>query len=123
MKKQGIYISLFFSTTGELVKTPSQLRDRKPTLNTSISLDLRSSNRHINTIYYYFVLRRLSLVKPERNYCDTREVLLANVKSVEDFHQYLNGRKFLIRTDHASLRWLLNFKGPESQIACWIRRL
>ncbi|GBM48620.1 Transposon Ty3-I Gag-Pol polyprotein [Araneus ventricosus] len=31
--------------------------------------------------------------------------------------------KFLLRTDHASLRWLLNFKEPEGQIARWIQRL
>ncbi|GBM57276.1 Transposon Ty3-I Gag-Pol polyprotein [Araneus ventricosus] len=44
-------------------------------------------------------------------------------KSLEHFHHYLHGRKFLLRTDHASLRWLLNFKDPEGQIARWIQRL
>ncbi|GBN31768.1 Retrovirus-related Pol polyprotein from transposon 297 [Araneus ventricosus] len=51
-----------------------------------------------------------SLGKPERNYCVTRKELLAIVKSIEHFHHYLYGRKFLLRTDHASLRWLLNLK-------------
>ncbi|GBM62391.1 Transposon Ty3-I Gag-Pol polyprotein [Araneus ventricosus] len=64
-----------------------------------------------------------SLGKPERNYCVTRKELLAIVKSLEHFHHYLYGRKFLLRTDHASLRWLLNFKEPEGQIARWIQRL
>ncbi|GBL63149.1 Retrovirus-related Pol polyprotein from transposon 297, partial [Araneus ventricosus] len=64
-----------------------------------------------------------SLGKPERNYCVTRKELLAIVKSIEHFHHYLYGQKFLLRTDHASLRWLLNFKEPEGQIACWIQRL
>ncbi|GBM73773.1 Retrovirus-related Pol polyprotein from transposon 297 [Araneus ventricosus] len=45
-----------------------------------------------------------SLGKPERNYCVTRKELLAIVKSIEHFHHYLYGRKFLLRTDHASLR-------------------
>ncbi|GBM26318.1 Retrovirus-related Pol polyprotein from transposon 297 [Araneus ventricosus] len=58
-----------------------------------------------------------SLGKPERNYCVTRKELLAIVKSIEHFHHYLYGRKFPLRTDHASLRWLLNFKEPEGQIA------
>ncbi|GBN36312.1 Retrovirus-related Pol polyprotein from transposon 412, partial [Araneus ventricosus] len=58
-----------------------------------------------------------SLGKPERNYCVTRKELLAIVKSIEHFHHYLYGRKFLLRTDHASLRWLLNFREPEGQIA------
>ncbi|UYV84144.1 K02A2.6-like, partial [Cordylochernes scorpioides] len=31
--------------------------------------------------------------------------------------------KFLLRTDHAALRWLLNFKSPEGQLARWIQRL
>ncbi|GBM14276.1 Retrovirus-related Pol polyprotein from transposon 297 [Araneus ventricosus] len=64
-----------------------------------------------------------SLGKPERNYCVIRKELLAIVKSIEHFHHYLYGRKFLLRTDHASLRWLLNFKEPEGQIARWIQRL
>ncbi|GBL62120.1 Retrovirus-related Pol polyprotein from transposon 297 [Araneus ventricosus] len=64
-----------------------------------------------------------SLGKPERNYCVTRKELLAIVKSIEHFHHYLYGRKFLLRTDHTSLRWLLNFKEPEGQIARWIQRL
>ncbi|GBN99165.1 Retrovirus-related Pol polyprotein from transposon 297, partial [Araneus ventricosus] len=64
-----------------------------------------------------------SLGKPERNYSVTRKELLAIVKSIEHFHHYLYGRKFLLRTDHASLRWLLNFREPEGHIARWIQRL
>ncbi|GFQ65149.1 retrovirus-related Pol polyprotein from transposon 412 [Trichonephila clavata] len=63
------------------------------------------------------------LSKPERNYCVTRKELLAIVKAVENFHSYLYGRKFLLRTDHASLAWLLNFKNTEGQIARWIQKL
>ncbi|GFR32154.1 retrovirus-related Pol polyprotein from transposon 17.6, partial [Trichonephila clavata] len=63
------------------------------------------------------------LSRPERNYCVTRKELLAIVKVVEHFHPYLYGRRFLLRTDHASLTWLLNFKNPEGQIARWIQRL
>ncbi|GFR03492.1 retrovirus-related Pol polyprotein from transposon 17.6 [Trichonephila clavata] len=63
------------------------------------------------------------LSRPERNYCVTRKELLAIVKAVEHFHPYLYGRRFLLRTDHASLTWLLNFKNPEGQIAWWIQRL
>ncbi|GBM24788.1 Transposon Ty3-I Gag-Pol polyprotein [Araneus ventricosus] len=52
-----------------------------------------------------------------------RKELLAIVKSIEHFHHYLYGLKFLLRTDHASLRWLLNFREPEGQIARWFQRL
>ncbi|GBO07184.1 Retrovirus-related Pol polyprotein from transposon 297 [Araneus ventricosus] len=63
-----------------------------------------------------------SVGKPERNYCVTRKELLAIVKSIEHFHHYLYGRKFLLRTDHVSLQWLLDFKEPEGQIARWTQR-
>ena len=57
-----------------------------------------------------------TLSRPERNYCVT-------VKSIHHFHHYLYGRQFTVRTDHAALRWLLNFRNPEGQIARWIERL
>lgn len=63
------------------------------------------------------------LSKPERNYCVTRRELLAAVKSMEHFYKYLYGREFLLRTDHAALKWLLQFKNPEGQVARWIERL
>lgn len=44
------------------------------------------------------------LTKTEKNYCVTRRELLAIVESIKSFHHYLYGRKFLIRTDHISLR-------------------
>ncbi|GFY27539.1 hypothetical protein TNCV_2071571 [Trichonephila clavipes] len=61
------------------------------------------------------------LSKPERNYCVTRKELLAIVKAIEHFHLY--GQKFLLRTDHASLTWLMNFRNTEGQVARWIQRL
>ncbi|GBL73803.1 hypothetical protein AVEN_230771-1 [Araneus ventricosus] len=36
---------------------------------------------------------------------------------------FFYGWKFRLRTDHAALRWLLNFKEPEGQISFWIQRL
>ncbi|GBL93493.1 hypothetical protein AVEN_266063-1 [Araneus ventricosus] len=64
-----------------------------------------------------------SLGTPERNYCITRKELLAVVKSMEHFHHYLYGRKFLLQNDHVSLRWLLNFREPEGHLARCIQRL
>ena len=61
--------------------------------------------------------------KPECNYCTTRRELLAIVKAVDHFHPYLYGQKFTIRTNHASLQWLINFKNPEGQIARWLDKL
>ena len=47
-----------------------------------------------------------SLDKREVNYCTTRKELLAIVYSMKYFKQYLMGRHFKIRTDHAPLTWL-----------------
>ncbi|UFO01039.1 hypothetical protein LOK48_06560 (plasmid) [Wolbachia endosymbiont of Corcyra cephalonica] len=64
-----------------------------------------------------------SLSKPERNYCVTRRELLAVVKTLQHFNKYLIGRPFTLRTDHAALIWLLQFKNPEGQVARWIEQL
>ena len=57
--------------------------------------------------------------RTERKYCVTRRELLAVVASIKHLHHYLYGRHFLVRSDHGALRWLLNFKNPEGQIARW----
>ena len=64
-----------------------------------------------------------TLSKSERKYCVTRKELLALVYFVKYFRHYLYGRKFTARTDHASLRWLMNFKNPEGQVARWLEVL
>ena len=55
--------------------------------------------------------------RSERNYCVTRKELLAVVYFTKYFKQYLLGKHFIIRTDHGSLRWLMNFKDPQGQTA------
>uniref|UniRef100_A0AAV2K2W5 ribonuclease H n=2 Tax=Knipowitschia caucasica TaxID=637954 RepID=A0AAV2K2W5_KNICA len=64
-----------------------------------------------------------ALSREERNYCVTRRELLAVVMAVHHFRPYLHGNKFLLRTDHASLTWLLSFKQPEGQVARWLEVL
>ena len=39
----------------------------------------------------------------------------------ETLRHYLLGRHFLLCTDHASLRWLVNFRKPEGMAARWIQ--
>jgi len=61
-----------------------------------------------------------TLTQSQRNYCTTHRELLAVVTFVRQFKHYLWGRKFLLRTDHSSLKWLCNFKEPEGMIARWL---
>lgn len=61
--------------------------------------------------------------KAERQYSVTRQELLAVVMAVKHFRHYLYGRRFRVRTDHGSLRWLLNFKDAEGQMARWLETL
>ncbi|KMQ86489.1 krab-a domain-containing protein [Lasius niger] len=63
------------------------------------------------------------LSKTERNYCVTRRELLAIIDAIKFFRHYLLGRRFLIRTDHISLKWLMSFKDLEGQLARWLERL
>ena len=65
--------------------------------------------------------RRLS--KSQRNYSTTRKELLSCVMFTQHFRHYLIGRKFNLRSDHASLQWLLNFKHPTGVIARWFEIL
>ena len=58
--------------------------------------------------------------RSELNYCTTRRELLAVVYFVKYFKQYLLGKKFLIRTDHAALQWLKRTPDPVGQQACWL---
>lgn len=62
-----------------------------------------------------------ALNKAEKNYCVTRKELLAVVEFLKKFRQYLYGQKTTVRTDHGALRWLLNFKDPQGQMARWLQ--
>jgi len=43
----------------------------------------------------------------EKRYCITRKELAAMVFGLKHYRQYLLGRKFVIRTDHAALSYLM----------------
>ena len=62
-----------------------------------------------------------TLTKEERRYCTTRRELLAVVYFLKHYRHYLFGKRFLLRTDHGSLRFLLNFKDPQGQMARWLQ--
>ncbi|KAI4885901.1 hypothetical protein NFI96_005622 [Prochilodus magdalenae] len=64
-----------------------------------------------------------ALSRTERNYATTKKELLAVVIFMKQFRHYLLGRRFTLRTDHSSLRWLHSFDQPEGQIARWLEQL
>ncbi len=64
-----------------------------------------------------------SLTPEQRRYCVTRKELLAVVRFTRQYRHYLLGRPFIVRTDHASLVWLLRFKAPQGQLARWMEEL
>jgi hypothetical protein len=81
--------------------------------------------RHLTFICPYKKLAFLcQLMQRLCNLCESfNEELLAAVYFTKYFRHYLLGRIFVIRSDHSSLRWLLNFKEPEGQMARWLQIL
>jgi len=60
----------------------------------------------------------------EARYCTTRRELLAVVRYIHFFHHYLIGKRFILRTDHQSLKWLFSWKMPStSQYFSWLSQL
>ncbi|XP_020298143.1 uncharacterized protein LOC109862482 [Pseudomyrmex gracilis] len=80
---------------------------------------------NLRKVFQRFRERNLKL-KPKKCTLLGKQVkreLLAVVDSVKSFHGYLYGRKFLVRTNHALLRWLMSFRDLEGQLARWAEKL
>ena len=62
--------------------------------------------------------------KSASNLCTTNRELLAVVMFVTEYSHYLKYNKFFIlRTDHASLQWISNFKSPDGLLFRWLQIL
>ena len=59
----------------------------------------------------------------QQRYSVTRRELLAVITFMNYFRHFLLGQKFLLRTDHGSLRWIFEFKDPRGQVARWLEIL
>lgn len=65
----------------------------------------------------------LMLSAEQRNYCTTRKELLAVVRFTRQYRHYLLGKPFTIRTDNASLLWIMKFRNLTGQLARWVEEL
>jgi len=61
-----------------------------------------------------------TLSAPERVYSVTRKELLAVIFGLKHFRQYLIGRKFVIRIDHAAIQWIRRTPEPMAQAGRWL---
>ena len=64
-----------------------------------------------------------TLNSSQRKYCPTRKELLSVVVFTRHYRHYLLCKHFVVRTDHASLAWLMRFKRPEGVLARWLQEL
>lgn len=64
-----------------------------------------------------------SLSKSERNYSVTERECLAVVFACDKFRPFIEGTKFTVITDHASLKWLNKMKDPTGRLARWSVKL
>ena len=102
-----------------------------PTLNDQFILDTDASDQAIGAVLSQIQngqeraigYASIALTPEQKRYCTTRKELLAVVKFTRQFKHYLLGREFIVRSDHSSLQWIMNFKNPNHQLARWLEEL
>jgi len=103
-----------------------------PTKNSVFILDTDASDYAIGAVLsqkqngteYPVAFGSRKLSNAEQRYCVTRKELLSVYNFVNQYKHYLLGRRFIIRTDHKALQWMLNWDRPNTSQYCqWIAEL
>ena len=60
-----------------------------------------------------------TLSPAERHYTTTEKELMAVLKSVQHYKEYIDGAHFKVISDHSSLKWLTKIDNPSGRLARW----
>lgn len=63
------------------------------------------------------------LTAAQKKYTTTERECLAVLEAISHFKSYVEGTRFKVVTDHASLLWLRNLKDPSSRLTRWALRM
>lgn len=63
------------------------------------------------------------LTSAQKKYHTTERECLAVLEAIDKFRPYVEGSKFLVLTDHASLVWLQNLRDPTGRLGRWALKL
>lgn len=63
------------------------------------------------------------LTKGEKNYSSNKGELAAVIHFLRQWKYYLQGRPFILRTDHQALKWIKSMEEPNGMILRWLETL
>ena len=63
------------------------------------------------------------MAKSRANYAPTKGELYAVIHFIKEFEYYLRFRPFVLRTDHAALKWIQTMEKPTGMVERWLQTL